>query len=156
MSIKEEFGNFSENVFMNFGMDNVSAKATCILFMSPKEVAIEDLANETGYSLASISNKMRMLERIGMIKRVKKPKSKKVYYYMEKDIIKIFRNKIEIARQVEIDPAKKLIPEMIKKYDQKKLGEKEKEHLKIIKNYYKQVLKAEKGIEVLLKELEKN
>ena len=43
------------------------------LYMSPEPVAMEDLAKQTGYSLASVSNKIKMLAPMMQIKKTRKP-----------------------------------------------------------------------------------
>lgn len=144
MTIEKEMREFAEQVFRNFGLDILSSKIIAILYTEPEEVALEELSKKTGYSLASISNKTRFLENVEMIEKVKKPGSKKVYYYMEKDLFKMMQKKLEKAYEAEINPAKQKVPEIIEKYKNKKLNEKSKKKLEIMQNYYQQIIKLDK------------
>ena len=143
-SIEKEFVDFYINVGKSWGLDTLSSKLIGILYLEPKEICIEKLAEKTGYSLASISNKMRFIESFGVIKRIKKPGSKKVFYYMEKDAIKLAQMHFEKIYEAEIMPAKKLMPELLDKFKKVNLNNDEKEKYKIIKNYNKQILDIEK------------
>ena len=64
------------------------------IYIEPEPIAMEELAKETRYSLASVSNKVKILSLSMHIKKVKKPGSKKVYFYMEKDIMNIWKENI--------------------------------------------------------------
>jgi HTH-type transcriptional regulator, osmoprotectant uptake regulator len=154
--LENEFISFLENVFKNYGLDSLSSKILGILYLEPTEIALEDIAKITKYSLASVSLKLKFLEKIGLVERIKKPKSKKVYYFFQKDIVKLSENKIKKAYNAEIEPVKKLLPELINKYSKLKLSNVEKEKLNIIKSYHEQVLMTEivylKLIELLKKE----
>ncbi len=135
---------FTEQIFRNLGLDALSSKLIGILYPEPKEMSIELLAKKTGYSLASVSTKMKFLENIEFVKKVKKPGSKKVYYYMEKDALKILDNKFEKVIHAEVEPVKENVPKLVKKYKDKKLDEKSRKKLEIMKNYHRQMLKLEK------------
>lgn len=143
-NIEKEFVNFYVQVGKTWGLDNLSSKLIGILYLEPKEISIEDLAKRTGYSLASISNKMRYLENFGVLQRIKKPGSKKVFYYMEKDCIKLTQMHFEKIYSTEILPAKELMPRLLDKFKKEKLNKKEREKYEIIKNYHKQMLDVEK------------
>ena len=146
---EKDFINFGISVFKSFGLDNLSAKIFSILYIEPKEVSMDDLAKRTGYSLASVSNKMKMFEGLGMAQRVKKPGTKKVYHYMNKSIFNLMKKKFELAYQKEVLPAKEIIPQILEKHKNVKLNKEETEKMKIIKNYYKQMLEVEKMLKSL-------
>ena len=54
------------------------------LYLEPEPIAMEELAKKTGYSLASISNKTKLLEPIMDITRTRNPGSKKYIYTWKK------------------------------------------------------------------------
>lgn len=95
MSITEDFIQYGINVFKNLGLDNLSASIASILFIEPTELSLLELSEKTGYSLVSISNKMRFLEKLGIITRIKKPKSKRIFYFIDKSIIKVMERKMQ-------------------------------------------------------------
>jgi len=153
--LEKEITEFGTNMFESFGLDNLTAKLITILYFSPREVSMNDLAKKTGYSLSSVSNKLRVLEDV-FVQRVKKPGTKKVFYYMEKDIIKVNQRKVKAAHERQIHAIKKFVPYMMEKYKNAKLTEEEKEIVKIGKDYYQQILKFEKILEDFEKQLEKH
>lgn len=137
---EEMFYEFGIRVFKSWGLDTLSAKLVCLLYIHNDKIAISDLAKHTGYSLASISNKLKKVETAGIIEKTKVPGSKKIYYFMENNIFKIFEKKMEISHRVEINPAKENIPFIIESYKGLKLTKEEKARKSIIENYYKQIV----------------
>ncbi|MFH1125935.1 MAG: hypothetical protein V1703_02315, partial [Candidatus Altiarchaeota archaeon] len=89
------------------------------------------------------------------VQRTKKPGTKKVFYYMEKDIIRINLRKIRAAHERQVHGIKRFMPYLLEKYKNAKLSEEEKEMVKIGKDYYQQVLKFEKILEEFERYLEK-
>ena len=146
---EEEFVDFVTEMFASFGMDKLSSKLVALLYIEPKELSMDQLSKITGYCKASILNKTRMLEGTGIIVRRKKPGTKKVFFYMDKDLLRIMKRKYEMAYQKEIIPVKENVPRIIAKYKNAKMSEKDKKKMKIIKDYYKQMLKIEKMFDKL-------
>ncbi|MEM2131499.1 MAG: MarR family transcriptional regulator [Candidatus Woesearchaeota archaeon] len=124
-----------------------------ILFLEPEEIALEEIAERTGYSLASVSNTMKMLENNGFVERIKKPKTKKVYFFMEKDLAKINLLKIKFISQ-HIKEVLSQLPIVIEKYSKLK-NERNKKKLKIIENYKAQLIDFNSIVENWQKDLEK-
>ena len=92
---------------------------------------------------------------MGIVKRIKKPGSKKIFLRIEKDMIKIFKEHLAKKEEKNIKLIKEKIPEIIKKYKHKAKTEKDKKKIKILENYYKQILKTEKIISHIRIEMEK-
>ncbi|MEM3374477.1 MAG: MarR family transcriptional regulator [Candidatus Woesearchaeota archaeon] len=124
-----------------------------ILYLEPKEISLEELAKRTGYSLASISNTMKTLENYGFVERIRKPKTKKVYFYMDKDLAKINLQKIKYMSSY-IKEVLTQLPFIMHKYSKNK-DQSTKEKLKIIDNYYKQLLQFSQIVDSWKKDLEK-
>ncbi|NQE06741.1 hypothetical protein C5S32_12795 [ANME-1 cluster archaeon GoMg1] len=138
-SSKNEFIELiAENSKVN-GLDELSSKIIGILFIEPEEVALDELANRTGYSLSAVSTALKFIERAGIVKRSKKPKSKKVYFYMGKDILAMFLQIMRRKYEKIILPSKQKLPKIIEKYKQESTKESEEE-LGIVENYYKELL----------------
>ncbi|MFH1125899.1 MAG: hypothetical protein V1703_02135, partial [Candidatus Altiarchaeota archaeon] len=62
--LRKEIIEFGTGMFESFGLDNLTAKLLVTLYFSPKERSMEELAEETGYSLSSVSNKLKVLKDI--------------------------------------------------------------------------------------------
>ncbi|MEK6916931.1 MAG: hypothetical protein AABW92_04250 [Nanoarchaeota archaeon] len=146
MTLSEEFTEFTVDIWESKGLDALSSKLFATLFLEPKELSIDELSKKTGYSLASVSNKMRFIENIGLASRIKKPGTKKVFYYVEKDLKKIMKKQFDTIFNKEIKPIKETMPKLIEKYENEIISKEEKEKLGIIKNYYYQTLELEKKL----------
>ena len=148
-SAKEEFINLVTQNSKSNGLDELSSKAMGILYVEQNEISLEELAERTGYSLSAVSTSMKFLKNSGLIKKMKKPKSKKVYFYMEKDMVKttvqLMRQKLEKI----VKPSLEKIPKIIEHY-KKENSQKAKEELKNLETYYKQVKQAELLMEHML------
>lgn len=135
--------------------DSLMIEIFARLYISPEPVAMDDLAKETGYSLASISNKVKAIAIPLQIKRIRKPGTKKLFLYMEKDIMKIFKDALLKKEEFVVNITKEKLPKIIKEYKDKAKSGKDKEKLKIIESYYEQILKFETILGKILKEFEK-
>ena len=146
-AFEREFIDFQVELGKNAGMDPLVSRIFMILFLEPGELSMEELAERTGYSLASIHNKIKLLEKVGHLNKIKKPGTKKVFYYMEKDMMKTFRDMLERTYHQHIEPAKEFLPQFIEKYRKAKLTDSEKKKLEIIIQYHKQLIKMEKIVQ---------
>ncbi|MBK5190366.1 MAG: hypothetical protein JJE19_02580 [Methanosarcinales archaeon] len=152
-SPKNEFIELmTENSKVN-GLDELSSRISGILFIEPKEIALDELAKRTGYSLSAVSTAMKFIGRAGIVKRSKKPKSRKLYYYMEKDMIDMWTQLMRRKHENIILPSKQKLPRIIEEYKLEK-SENSEEELRIVENYYKQVLFSEQLIKDSIKTLE--
>lgn len=154
---EKEVFDLGQEIANNFGMDNLTGKIFLMLYLEPEAVALEEIAKETGYSLSTVSAKMKIIEQHGMIQRVRKPGSKKAFFFMEKDLGKIVAMKLEGAIQAEIIPVKKHLPGILKKYKEKVASSKDetlKKKYNIMKKYYSQMKKFDIIMNKLLKEVQ--
>lgn len=153
--LDQKFIDFYQNVGRSMGInDNLLLKIIAILFLEHKEIAMEDLAKKTGYSLASISSKAKILETMGFARRTSKPGTRKAFLFIEKDFLKLFQQQLIKKQEYLIKQAKEKIPEIIKEYKHKSKTNKQKQKLKILENYHAQILKFEKIIQYMIKKIE--
>jgi len=136
------------------GLDPLSSMIFGVVYLEPDAISLEDVAKKTGYSLASISNKVRFLENLGHLKRTHKPGTKKVFVYAEKDFRKILKEQLVKAQEVKIRLIKEKMPHILIKYKNKKLTEDEKKRLDILEDYYKQMLGFDGLIQDMLEKME--
>ncbi len=139
-AIEEEFTEFFKMLVKTYGMGDLQATVLSVLYLEPREVAMEEISKKTGYSPASISNTMKMLEGLGIVRRVKKPGTNKVFFYMEKDLMKLNQQKIKATYEHIINPGKTMLPQIIEKYRNKVEDKESREKLHIIENYYHQMV----------------
>ena len=129
MELSQEMGKLH-------GWDSLTSKLVGILYIEPGEIALEDLAKRTGYSLASVSNKIRQLEPFGIIQRATKPGTRKVFLSMEKDLLGSHHRHILTVARKKISLAKDRLPGILK-------AKGSLEQKKILQNYLKQVEKLD-------------
>lgn len=153
--LEKDFLELFQTIFRAYGLSALCVKVTALLYLEPEDVSMEDLAKKTGYSLASISNTMKLLENLGMVKRVKKPKTKKVFFFMEKNLVKLNIDKLRSAYENTIKPVKEHVPQIVEKYKNKVKSERDKRKLQIIEDYYKQIIKFENILNNWIKDLTK-
>lgn len=134
--IEERFISVFQRLGSISGMDSLTCRIYGTLYLEPKDMTMEDLAERTGYSLSSISNKIRALESAGIIKKSKKPGSKKVYLFVIKDMLKNFKDIMVKKQQYGISFAKQELPDIIEDC-------KDKEKKKIIEGYLNVIMKAD-------------
>ncbi|HIE33828.1 MAG TPA: hypothetical protein EYP86_01655 [Candidatus Altiarchaeales archaeon] len=155
-NIDQEFIGFFSRLLRSIGLDDLSSKIVAILYIEDREISMEEIAKMTGYSLASISNKMKLLETLVMIQRIKRPGTKRAFFYMEKDIIKLNIMRISAVKENFINPIKLNFPGFIEKYKKNASYNREaRKKLTIIENYHKQVIQLEKVLDKFKRELEK-
>jgi HTH-type transcriptional regulator, osmoprotectant uptake regulator len=139
MSAKDDFITLmSENSRVN-GIDSLSCRIIGLLYAEPCEVALDELSKRTGYSLSAVSTSLKVAEQQGIVKRIRKPGSKKVYYYMEKEIASMFVEMLLKKYEHIVLPSKQKLPEIIQKYKSEKSAG-SKEGARIAECYYKQIL----------------
>lgn len=145
-SIDEDFIGFLAGMGRKMGFDSICGRIFAILLLDPGEVSLDMIAERTGYSLPTISNKMRMLESFGIVQRIRKPQSKKVYYHMENDLLAIFERKVDAICNNHLSQIRNHLPDLIARYKNQKLPSDEKQKLKVIQKFYKHSLVMEKFV----------
>lgn len=155
-SLEKEMIDFYRAAGRLQGVDDSLTTIMGVLFLEPREISMEELAKKTGYSLASICNKIRMFEPAGFVKRIRKPGTKKIFLSAEKDVLKILKKGFIIKQESVIKLSKERLPGIIEKYKKKKLTDEQKEKLKIIEDYYKGMLRFESIIKEILQKLDES
>jgi len=118
--------------------DNAVCELMARIYIEPDDIAMDVLAKETGYSLASISNKLKFLEMTGFVKRNTKPGTRRIFLSMEKDILKKLKE-AAIKKHDSISKTIILLPEIVKETKSRAKTSRDKEKLKLIESYYSQM-----------------
>ena len=119
------------------GLDDFPSRLISVLQTEKEGISLGELSEITGYSLSNLSTTIKGMEERQMVKKFKKPRSRKVFVVMDKDITSFFIELQKKRYKQSIEPSLKQIPEIIKKYED---NEEFQEELTIIKDYYKQTL----------------
>lgn len=139
------------SITLNTHGNPLMAKIYAVIFSNPDDLALDEIAEESGYSLSSVSNIVRTLEKCEVVQRIKKPGSKKVYVRPQRDMFTMMRKKIRLMMQLNIAPIKAQMPPIIQafKQKQKKLKNKDtiKKQIAICENHLSQMIKFEKAMQ---------
>jgi DNA-binding transcriptional regulator GbsR (MarR family) len=152
--LDQEFIDYFNTAGRSFACGDMPNTVIAILYIEPEPVAMEDIAKRTGYSLASISNMMKMLENMGFVQRIKKPKTRKAYFYMEKDIVKQNKQRLVLAYETCIKPSMEILPPLLKKYKNKARDEKAQRKYEIVEDYFRQMVEFEKILKHMIEGLD--
>lgn len=152
-SARNEFIELMAHNFKQNGFDDCTSKIVGALYIEPKEISLETLSDKTGYSLSAVSTAMKLLVNMGMIKRTKKPKSRKVYFFMEKDMVACMLDHMKKNYELSLLMSKEALPKIIDKYKMKR-QESSDEELKIIEQYYDQIVAFEDIMKNFIEALE--
>jgi len=153
-ALEQDFCEFFGKTGQVYGMDSLCTGIIGTLYLETGDIAMGDIAKRTGYSLASISNKMKSLETMGIVQRVHKPGTKKAFFKMEKDLFKLNQSKLQAVLNNSIVYAKEELPQIINRHKHGAKGEDAK-RIKIIENYYNQIIQFEEVMKKFITGLEK-
>lgn len=88
--VTEHYGKIMESM----GMTTTITDAYMTVFFSKEPLGLQEIAEQTGYSVSTICNTMDTLSSYTDIEKFKKPGSKKIYYKCAHDIKKAMRKKL--------------------------------------------------------------
>jgi len=74
------------NTARRFGLSELYGYIYGLLFFEDEPLSLGEIAERTGYSLSHVSTALKLLEKIGLVKRIKKPGDKRAYYTAIKNI----------------------------------------------------------------------
>ena len=152
--IDQRFIELYEDIGRSQGLDSSLTKLFAIIYIEPEEISMNDLSKRTGYSLATISNKAKVLESMSIVRRVTKPGTKQVFLYAEKNFFKILKGTLVRKQEYIINVVKDTLPSIISEGKGKAKTGKDRKKMKILESYYRQILDFEKVIENMLRDLE--
>lgn len=152
--IEEKIIDIGHEIFKGYGVDDITAQILSILNFESNEISMEELAQRTGYSLASISLKVKNIEQFWSIKRISKPGSRKTYLYMEKNLIDAFATQIRNGFETELNIAKTKITPLIEAYKENATTQEQKIKLQTYENYLSQINKFEELIRYIYHQID--
>ncbi|HII83313.1 MAG TPA: MarR family transcriptional regulator, partial [Methanobacterium subterraneum] len=118
-SPKEEFKKAIYNSFRALGVDDFPSMLMSVLQSEPEEISLGELSQMTGYSLSALSTTLKAMEENNMVKRFKKPKSRKVYVFMDKDLVTLYTELQKKRYNQSLLPFFQILPRIIQKYKDK-------------------------------------
>lgn len=151
-SPKEEFKKAIYNSFRALGVDDFPSMLMSVLQSEPEEISLGELSQMTGYSLSALSTTLKAMEENNMVKRFKKPKSRKVYVYMDKDLVTLYTELQKKRYNQSLLPFFQTLPRIIQKY---KDNEDFKIEIEMLEDFGEQLEFLDEQSRKFIEELEK-
>lgn len=151
-SPKEEFKKAIYNSFRALGIDDFPSKLMSVLQSEPEEISLGELSQMTGYSLSALSTTLKAMEENNMVKRFKKPKSRKVYVFMDKDLVTLYTELQKKRYNQSLLPFFQILPRIIQKYKDK---EEFKSEIEMLEDFGEQLKFLDEQSRKFIEELEK-
>lgn len=93
--VEQDLVNAYKNILGEFGAHSIFAELYFKIFFNAEPVGINELAEETGYSISTVSNTMKALEKMLDIEKLKKPGSKRVYFKCKYNMMEVSERTIK-------------------------------------------------------------
>lgn len=154
---EEDFLELMLNSSISKEMDGVVAELFIRLFIEPDTLTMDELAKKTGYSLSAISTKLKSMEEFGIVQKIKKPGSKKLYFHVDKNTGRLAIRKMRLYLQKEVQPLKRNLPTLLENYADELKKSKDKRFKKqycIVQDYITQLKYTEDSILMTIEYIE--
>lgn len=92
--IEEKIYSTFSDIASSIGYSPLHGKIIGVLLVHGKEMSLQELARDTGYSASMISLSLDLLELLGIIKRVKKTGDRNLYIVLKGDLLESLKNAI--------------------------------------------------------------
>ncbi len=144
---KKIFNTFS-NLARSMGFSPVHGNIIGSLIVGGGSLSLQDIARKTGYSVSMVSLSMDLLEILGIVKKVKKPRDRRLYIELDGDIL-------ESLKKIFLIRVKKGISDSLIEFEQGKdrleklQGKNKKDVLKAIDTLEKEIKRLEKYVSLL-------
>ena len=144
---KKIFNSFSE-LARSIGFSPIHGTIIGSLIIGGGSLSLQDMAKKTGYSISMISLSMDLLELLGIVRKVKKPRDRKLYIELDGDLL-------ESLKKIFLMRVKKGITGSLYEFEQSKeklrklQGDGKKEVLKAIDSLEKEIKRLDKYVTLL-------
>lgn len=143
------FSTFSD-VASSLGYSPLHGKIIGALLVREKQMTLQELARETGYSTGMISLSLDLLEVLGVVKKAKKAGDRKLYVELHGDLLACLKNALVLKIRKAIEGSVKEFEESRKGLAGVKGPEKERA-LKTISILEKEIKRLERYVSLLEK-----
>ena len=107
--INERFVLHFGEMGRRWGVNRTVGQMYALLFISPKALNSDEIAEQLGFSRSNVSMGMKELLSWKLCKLVHKPGDRRDYFETPKDVWEIFRSLVEEKRKREIEPTLTLL-----------------------------------------------
>jgi DNA-binding transcriptional regulator GbsR (MarR family) len=146
---KKEFENLVYQSIKSQGLDELSSKLIGILYSESDLMTLEELSEKTNYSFSAVSAAMKLLTSMHIVETTKKGGSKKLYFSIQRDMVKMTLIQVKSKNELMVAPAIKKLPSIIQMCKKSK-AEGSEEMLQILEQYYQQMITLDKIMKQLV------
>src|SRR2546421_7462537 len=105
-----------------WGINRTVAQIHALLYLSPKALPAEEIAETLSVARSNVSTSIRELETWGIVRAVHVLGDRREHYESMKDVGGMFRLGIEQRKRREIDPTRELLRSCLAEIDPKETG----------------------------------
>ena len=91
-SIEEEIYSTFSNVAYSIGYSPLHGRIIGVLLVKNREMSLQEIAKETGYSTSMVSLSLDLLEIFSVIKKIKKTADRNLYVSLQGDLLECLKN----------------------------------------------------------------
>lgn len=153
-TVKKEFETLVYQSIKSQGLDELHSKLIAILYAESDLMTLKELSEKTNYSFSAVSAAMNFLAKLYIVEKIKKAGSKKLYFSIQRDMMKMTLNQVKSKNELMVAPAILKLPAIIQKCKKSKAEDSE-EMLQILEQYYQQMITLDKILKNLVEFTEK-
>jgi len=153
-TVKKEFETLVYQSIKSQGLDELHSKLLAILYSEPDLMTLKELSEKTNYSFSAVSAAMNFLNKLYIVEKIKKGGSKKLYFSVQRDMIKVTLDQVKSKNELMVEPAILKLPAIIQRCKKSK-AEGSEEMMQILEQYYQQMIALDKILKNLVKITEK-
>jgi DNA-binding transcriptional regulator GbsR (MarR family) len=105
-----------------WGINRTVAQIHALLYLSPKALPAEEIAQTVSVARSNVSTSIRELETWGIVRAVHVLGDRREHYESMKDVWEMFRLVIEQRKRREIDPTREMLRRCLADLDPKEAG----------------------------------
>jgi DNA-binding transcriptional regulator GbsR (MarR family) len=123
-----------------WGINRTVAQIHALLFISPKPLNAEEIAETLGVARSNVSNSLRELQSWGIVKVVHIMGDRRDHFETMKDVWEMFRTVLEERKKREIDPTAEFLRECLIEVNKSPADTKTKERLKELSDFFESLI----------------
>ncbi len=122
-----------------WGINRTVAQIHALLYLSPRALPAEEIAETLSVARSNVSTSIRELETWGIVRAVHVLGDRREHYESMKDVWEMFRLVIEQRKRREIDPTREMLRRSLEELDPGEPGEFTRERLAAMAGFFEAV-----------------
>src|SRR5438309_3308684 len=136
-SVQEQFILHWGEMGTRWGINRTVAQIHALLYISPKPLNAEEIADTLAVARSNVSNSLKELQGWGIVKLVHVMGDKRDHFESMKDVWEMFRMVLDERKRREIDPTLRLLRDCIAEAEKdKETAEYTREKLKALRDFF--------------------